>query len=222
MQLIELTDYTLSPIGNGNGFEGINFTLSEGDVCAVEADEEEDAIVFLRALATLTMPTSGTYCFRDKYPDLSDYRQLLPIKKKIGYVAPDSAMISNRTVRENLLLMRYYFENSLLIDLDDRTAELCRIFDLEDKLDMRPGALNPLDLQVAIAIRELSKSPEVLLMDRPEDYIGHTHFHQFIKVVENMLSSGVAVAVFSFDKDFIETFANRNVLISNGKLKSVT
>ena len=167
MHVIELTDYTLSPVVEGNGLQGIFFNLSEGDVCAIEADEEDDAAVFLRALGTLTLPVKGTYRFRGENQDLFDYRHLLPIKKKIGYVAQDSAMISNRTVRENLLLMRNYFENSLFIDLDESTAQLCRKFDLEDKLDMRPGALNPLDLQIAITIRELSKSPEVLLVDRP-------------------------------------------------------
>jgi ABC-type ATPase involved in cell division len=222
MHVIELTDYTLSPVGNGNGLQGISFALSEGDVCAIAADEEDDAIVFLRALGTLTLPVNGTYRFRGKNQDLSDYRRLLPIKKKIGYVAQDSAMISNRTVRENLLLMRNYFENSLFIDLDESTAQLCRKFDLEDKLDMRPGALNPLDLQIAITIRELSKSPEVLLMDRPEDYVGHTMFNLFVEVFKDLLSSGIAMVVLSFDKLLVETVANRKIMISNGTLEAVS
>ena len=109
---------------------------------------------------------------------------------------------------------------ALLIDLDEHTAQLCRKFDLEDKLELRPGNLNPLDLNIAITLRELSKYPEVLLMDRPEDYLGHSNFNLFVEVFKDLLSSGIAVVVLSFDKVLIETFANRKIMISNGTLKA--
>jgi hypothetical protein len=68
----------------------------------------------------------GTYRFNGEMVNLKDYRQCLAVKRQIGYVAADAAMISNRTIRENLLLTRFYYENDLTIDIDQKTEALCK------------------------------------------------------------------------------------------------
>lgn len=169
--LIEFSDYSLAAEGFGKGLKNIYFALSEGDSCCIQADSSDDARMFLKALALVGFQT-GTYRYMGETIDFLDYRNLLAFKRKIGYVGQDSAMISNKTVRENLFLMRSYFENSLLLDIDEKTLKLCKIFNIEDKLDFHPGTLRPVDLRIAIAIRELTKSFDILLLEHPEDYFG--------------------------------------------------
>lgn len=221
MHLIELTDYFLEAIGAGNELKHIKFELSKGDICFIQTDVTDDAHNFLKALATLIWPASGTYRFMGKTVNFSDYRKLLPLKKKIGYIGQDAAMISNRTVLENLLLMRCFFENSLTISLDDKAVRLCKIFNLEDKLNVRPGTLRVADLRHAIVIRELTKTFDVLLLDRPEDYFGYSRFDLFNEILEDIIESQQAVVFFSRDRHFIETFTNRKILITGGSLIKV-
>jgi ABC-type sugar transport system ATPase subunit len=221
MSLIELSDYCLNATGSGNGLKNCNFTLSDGDICSIQTDSSDDAHNFLKALATLVYPVNGAYRFLGEAVNFSDYRELLPIKKKIGYIGQDSAMISNRTVRENMLLMRYYFENSLSLVLDENASKFCKMFNLQDKLDLRPGDLRPVDLRIAIAIRELTKSVDVLLLDRPEDYFGYNRFALFKKIIRDIIKSGPAVVFFSHDLNFIETFSNMKILIKGGTLTKV-
>jgi ABC-type polar amino acid transport system ATPase subunit len=218
MFLIELSDYCLNATGSGNGLKNFYFTLSDGDICSIQTDSSDDAHNFLKALATLVYPVNGAYRFLGEAVNFSDYRELLPIKKKIGYIGQDSAMISNRTVRENMLLMRYYFENSLSPVLDENASKLCKMFNLQDKLDLRPGDLRPVDLRIAIAIRELSKSVDVLLLDRPEDYFGYNRFALFKEIMGDIIESVLAVVFFSHDLNFIETFSNMKILIKGGTL----
>ncbi|MFH1993907.1 MAG: hypothetical protein ABIK98_16125 [Pseudomonadota bacterium] len=59
--------------------------------------------------------------------------------------------IGRKTIRENLILMKSYFNNSLSLTLDDNAARLCKIFNLQDKLDLRPGELQPVELRTAVA-----------------------------------------------------------------------
>lgn len=221
MFLIELSDYCLNATGSGNGLKNFYFTLSDGDICSIQTDSSDDAHNFLKALATLVYPVNGAYRFLGEAVNFSDYRELLPIKKKIGYIGQDSVMISNRTVRENMLLMRYYFENSLSLVLDENASKLCKIFNLQDKLDLRPGDLRPVDLRIAIAIRELSKSVDVLLLDRPEDYFGYNKFALFKEIIRDIIESGPAVVFFSHDLNFTETFSNMKILIKGGTLTKV-
>ncbi len=221
MQLIELSDYTLCPIGTGNGINGFYFSLSEGDICSIDADSPDDAHLLLKAIATLVRPVQGTYMFMGKKLDFSNYRNLLPCKKQIGYITSDAAMISNLSIRENLLLMRYYFENSLSLDIDEKTAKLCRNFNIYDKLNLRPGDLQRIELRAAIAIRELLKSPAILLIERPENFIMRSQFDMFMEILKDTLLSGLPLVFISYDKDFVNEFSNRNILISGGKLTTV-
>ena len=221
MNVVELTDYAIEPFGTGLGLNDVSFILSKGDVYTIQTDSQDDAHNFLRALATLTPPVGGSYAFKGDKLDFSDYRNLLRYKKQIGYIASDSALLSNRTIRENLLFMRYYFENSLTIDLDDNTAHLCRIFKIEKELDMRPAALNPLDLRLAITIRELAKSPEVLLLFRPEDFVGQTKFDLLMDILKKLVASEIPVVFLSYENGIMETLSNKKIIIANGRFRTV-
>jgi len=219
--LIELSDYSLPATGSGSGLKNIYFAVSGGDVCFIQSESINDAHIFLKALATLVRPDNGTYRYMGETIDFSDYRKLLPFKKKIGYIGQDAAMISNRTIRENLLLLRYYFENSLALALDENVIQLCNLFDLQNKLDIRPGELRPVELRTAIAIRELTKSLDILLLERPEDYFGHSRLDLFNEILKDNIEQGHAVVFSSNDQSFIEAFSNRKILIADGTLTKV-
>lgn len=187
----------------------------------MQADSPDDAHLLLKAIAMLEHPTGGAYRFMGKKINFSDHRNLLPYKKKIGYVTTDTSMISNMSIRENLLLMRYYFENSLSLDIKDNVKNLCAVFDIYDKLDIRPGELRPTELRSAIVIRELTKSPDILLFERPEDFIRHTKFDLFVKLLKEMLLTGIPVVFISYDAYLVKEFSNREILISDGNLTTV-
>ena len=63
MYVVQLQDYSVPPRGSGEGLSDISFTLATGDVCAIESPNSDDAQLFLRALATLALPSKGTYVF---------------------------------------------------------------------------------------------------------------------------------------------------------------
>src|SRR5512136_501255 len=117
MALIELRDYAHAPTGRGRGLQKFSFLLEPGDAYGLHADRIDDAHLFLRALATLEPPEEGTYFFKDEALNFAKPRKLLPVRRKIGYLGSDAALIGNRTLRTNLLLSRYYYENRLNLEL---------------------------------------------------------------------------------------------------------
>jgi len=218
MAIIELMDYTLEPQGAGNGLADFSFSVDSRDGYAIETDSIDDAALLLKALVTLVSPRQGTYRFNNLNVDLSNYRNSLPCKRQIGYIASDAALISNRSVRENLLFMRYFHEDDLQLPLDDHAAQLCRKFELFDNLERRPGDLHPQDIKNAITIRELVKHPVLLVLDRPEDFIDHTKFGLFMETVAAMTQRNLPLVFYSSDTDFTKTFSKKQVRISKGRL----
>ena len=221
MPLIELSDYTLAPVGSGQGINAFYFSLKKGDVCAIDTQNPDDARAFLRALASLVYPVRGTYRFKGKRMDVRSYRDMLPCKRKIGYIAPDAALISNLTLRQNILVQRYFFENDLSINVDDKIRRLCDTSHIAEKLDQRPSDLNKMEVQMAIVIREISKNPDVLLLDRPEDFIGHANFDMLVQLFKDWIADKKPVVFLSYDRRLIRRFASRKILITNGTLTTV-
>jgi ABC-type sugar transport system ATPase subunit len=221
MYISELSDYTLSPTGVGNGLAQCYFAISAGDVCSIHSDSTDDAHLLFKALTTLIIPSAGTYRFMGKSLNFQDYRSLLPIKRKIGYIAIDSALINNRTIRENLLLMRNFFDNSLTIDLDERTYQLCRQFNISHILDTRVADVDLLSLRIAVVIRELTKPLELLLIERPEDFIGHTYFNIFIEIIKDLILSEIPVVFLSYDQAIVDEFSNKHIQINEGKVTTI-
>ncbi len=219
MSLVKLTDCRIGSKGVGNGIGKFSIEISRGDRFAIKSDRPEDAHAFFRVLATLDRPEAGIYQFKGKTLDLGNYRALLDVKKKIGYISHDSAVISNRSVRENLLLPRIYAEDTWEINLEPATEELCRLFNIIEKLEMRPAALGPLELQAVVIIRELTKSPELLLLDRPDDFFGMTNFNTMLRKFRQLLAPGLPVVFFSRDRHFNREFSDKTIVIENGSLE---
>lgn len=221
MALIALSDYQPQRAEDDVGLEPFSFTLRAGDLYAVEADTLVSGQLFLRALATLVHPRQGTYAFDGRELKFARHDLLLPVKRKIGYIASDATLISNRTLRENLLMMRYYFENSFALQLDPKVTALCRMFNLLDKLDRRPAELDPQDRRTAIAIRELSKPPLIMLMERPEDFLSEHHLERFIDLLELLVLQKVPLVFISDHNLFSDRFGGHTVRITEGKLSTV-
>ena len=213
MYVCELTDYAIASSNGNRNLNLFHFTISRGDVCSVQTDFLDDASLFLRALATLTVPSKGSYRFQGKRLDFSDYRKLLPVKRQIGYIAPETAMLSNRTIRQNFLLMRSYFEDSLSLTLDDEVFRLCQLFNLVDKLDLRPAQLDPIDLRAAIMIRELTKSPSLLVLERPEFFVGQSSLNMFMDMLQSLFAAHIPVVFLSEDTALNRRFATREITI---------
>jgi polar amino acid transport system ATP-binding protein len=211
--VVELEDYYLAPQDESRGFAGVNFCLQRGEVVALRTERPADGRMLMRALATWVSPLAGVYRFMGTPLDFSDYRSLLPIKAKIGYIGSDASMISNRSVRENLLLQRFYWENRLGIDLHEKARSLCRQFDILNKLDMRAAQVNSRDYMIAICIRELTKSPEMVLFSQPEDFIGHAHLEMLVERWSSIVDNNITVVVFSYDDNIIDALANRTVTL---------
>lgn len=219
--LLELTDYTLAASGSGFGINGFYFSLNPGDVCAIDSPNPDDAHLFMRALATLVRPLTGTYTFMGHSHDLRHYEDMLCCKQKIGYVAPDAALISNLTVRQNLMLQRYYHEERLDIDLEKEVFDLCTAFGIADKLDKRPATLHAMEVQAAIIVREVTKKPVFLLLGQPEDFVGHAKYDLIVDMFNRLVADRVPMVLLTYDRRLVRRYVNRKILITNGSLTSV-
>ena len=217
-ELIRLSDYTLEALGDGNGLKDFNLVLSKGEAFSIATDSPDDAHLLLRGIATLEFPKGGQFFYREKELDFSDYRNLLAYKKKVGYIASDATLITNRSVHDNLMLMTFYLEDSTSIEMPGEVVELCRLFDLEKTLHLKPHQLDPEEYRLAVIAREISKHPEILLLARPRDFLRKNSFEAVKEVLSSLTKKDLALIFLSVDEAFTKEFSDRQILIDKGRL----
>ncbi len=219
MEICRFSDYVIKEYDKKRDLEIKYLTVSKGDICSIQTDSKQDASFFLKALATFVTPEKGVYFFSGRQVNFSSYKKLFAVKKRIGYIVPDSALLSNKTLRENLLLMRMYFENSKNLNIDRYTKKLCDMFNVTNKLDLRFSEVDFMIQRSVIAIREFVKKPVLMLMECPEDFIGHIFFKEFVRIFEEQVNRGLTVVFLSYNKNFVNKFSNRQISILNGNIQ---
>jgi len=217
-ELITLSDYSLEPLGDGNGLKNVNLALSKGEALSIGTDSLDDVRLFLRGVASLVPPKRGQFFYKGKELDFSDYRSLLAYKKNVGYIASDATLISNRSMHDNLMLMRYYFEDSTSVQMSEEVIELCSVFELGEKLDLKPHQLGPEENRLFVIVRELSKNPEILLVERPREFLRTKSFEALKGVLRNLIRKDLTLAFFSTDEGFTKEFSRRPIFIKKGRI----
>ncbi len=96
--------------------------------------------------------------------------------------------------------------------------EMCRLFDIEEKLDKRPAQVDPEDVRLTAIVRELSKFPQLIILGRPRDSLSPKKFGLFMAALKSFIQSGVPVIMFSLDESLSGEFSNREIIISEGAL----
>ena len=67
-----------------------------------------------------------------------------------------------------------------------------------------------------MAIRELSKSPELILIEQPEDFIRHDTFIHFSEIISDLADAKIPVVFFTYREDFLVSRINKKVVIERG------
>lgn len=188
--VVELKNLSVQDAWGSSLLADLQVTFPPGAAVHLIADRASDAHLFMRCLATLDWPQSGTYRFAGETLPFSDYQRLLPVKRRIGYLYPMAAMVRNRTVEENLDYQAHYFSDTDLVRHQGLKAELAAGFGIERALSSYPERVSAMEQRQAIAVRALLKEPLLLLAEQPEEFVGRGYLSLFVDEIRKLLARG--------------------------------
>lgn len=154
-------------IHNNNAFlPEFSFSIEESDVIQIESSDDENSSLFIRGLSTL-VPLRGEIEFNGSLYDPLDYEGLLRLKRNIGYLGPLCALLSNRTIIENIFLFRLWEENLKKIKTDEIFLKDCENAGIKEYLYKRPEKTTEEIRCGAYLVREFMKNPGIVFLERP-------------------------------------------------------
>ena len=146
--------------GPVHALSDVNLTINKGDFVSFIGPSGCGKTTFLRALAALEEPTSGSIFVNGQTPDQA--RQ----KRAYGYVFQHAGLYPWRTIAGNIKLPLEIMGYSKSEQLR-RTGEVLRLVELEDFSKKYPWQLSGGMQQRASIARALAFDAELLLMDEP-------------------------------------------------------
>jgi ABC-type ATPase involved in cell division len=184
-------------------FQDISMKVNTGEKIFIFARPYIAAVHLLRICATMYPPTSGTVTVFGKETNELGFRDLLLIKRHIGFVERVSSLISNKSLFENVTLgLRYH--NNISIDEARRHAHTFLLhLDLLDNINDRPAWI-PLEKQrMALFCRELVLTPNLLILEKPSYGLSRDELELIMEaILAYQVKSNCGIVISDDDADF--------------------
>ncbi|XP_049624340.1 ATP-binding cassette sub-family A member 6-like [Suncus etruscus] len=203
--------------GKVEALKGLSFDIAEGQITAILGQNGAGKSSLLNILSGLSAPTEGSVTIYNK--NLSDKQDLEEIKKIIGICPQNSAEFDLLTVKENLKLFAKIkgIQSQVIEQEIQRILLELDIQNIQDQLAQHLNEGQKRKLTFGIAILG---DPRVLLLDEPTVGVDPFSRHRIWSFLKEHKNDRVILLSTNF-LDEVDYVADRKVIMSNGRIKSV-
>ncbi|HNX37675.1 MAG TPA: hypothetical protein PKI15_04880 [Candidatus Cloacimonadota bacterium] len=202
---------TFDKVTTDGGLQDFDLLLDIDRTLVINSTDEKRAKAILNAIIGLDEVIAGSLTIDGK--TVEEYIGDQPVVSVFGYVFDEGIMLSNLTLRENLLLPYRMIRDKTADDnFDEEIVAWFKFFKLEADLDSRPDFVNPALLKILGFIRPLLFSPELLLIDNPYYLLSQEQRKAVLNAL-NELRKDHKMLILSTDDDFTKGFADRTLTL---------
>jgi phospholipid/cholesterol/gamma-HCH transport system ATP-binding protein len=221
--IIEVIDVRKS-FDSGEVLHGLSFTVEKGETLVVMGGSGSGKTVMLRLIAGLLSPDAGQIRVFDRDIETLSEEELLPVRRRMGYVFQGAALFDSLSVYENVA---YPLREHARLEEDEIHARVVHFLALvglgEDVLPQLPSELSGgMRKRVGIA-RALIGEPEVLLFDEPTGGLDPTNSKMVGELIAELRARGVCdtAMVVTHDVELTKTVATRVAILVEGRFAAV-
>ena len=163
--VVAFTDVKIG-FDEGDVLRGVSFEVMPRETVVLLGETGTGKTLTLKLAAGLLRPTEGKIEVLGEEVSSMSERELLPFRRKLGFVFQEGALFDSLTVAENVA---YRLREDRLSEdeIETRVQEALRFVELEHTGDMLPSELSGgMRRRVSIA-RALAARPPVMLYDSP-------------------------------------------------------
>ena len=199
-------------------FDGLDETISKGDVVVIIGPSGGGKSTFIRCLNLLEQPTAGTILFEGqditaKGFDVNRHRQ------KVGMVFQQFNLFNNLTVLENITISQIKVKGLSQAESEAKAMTLLKRVGLDDKAGSYPSQLSGGQKQRIAIVRALAMEPDVLLFDEPTSALDPEMVKEVLNVIRELTRSGMTILIVTHEMSFAREISDRVLFICDGVIK---
>ncbi len=203
--------------------QGVSAAVGRGETLVIMGGSGSGKTVMLRLIAGLLRPDRGQIRLFGRNIERLSEEELLPLRRRMGYVFQGAALFDSLTVLDNVAYPLR--EHTRLDDAEirDRVAKFLGLVGLgEEVLPLLPSELSGgMRKRVGIA-RALVIEPEVLLFDEPTAGLDPTNSRLVAELI-SQVHTGVCdtAVVVTHDLELTKTVATRVAILVDGRFAAL-
>jgi phospholipid/cholesterol/gamma-HCH transport system ATP-binding protein len=203
--------------------EGVSLEAQRGETLVVMGGSGSGKTVLLRLIAGLLRPDRGRIRLLGQAIERLSEEQLLPIRRRIGYVFQGAALFDSLSVLENVAYPLREHTRLDEQDIRDRVAHFLSLVGLNGAvLPLLPAELSGgMRKRVGIA-RALVNEPELMLFDEPTAGLDPTNSRLVAELISQVRTGVCDTAiVVTHDLELTRTVADRVAVLIQGQFAAV-
>ncbi|NQW10550.1 MAG: phosphonate ABC transporter ATP-binding protein [Alphaproteobacteria bacterium] len=222
--MLRLNDLTKVYATGDRALSGVTFTVEPGQVVGLIGPSGAGKSTLIRCVNRLIEPTSGQVFLGDIDVTKLSRRGLRQVRRRIGMIFQEYALVERLTVMENVLSGRLGyvgFWRSFFRRFPPEAVEKAyRLLDrvgLSDQVDKRADALSGGQRQRVGIARALEQDPDLLLVDEPTASLDPKTSRQIMRlIVEICDESGLPAIINIHDVALAQQFVRRIIGLQAG------
>ena len=196
-------------VSTDGGLSDLNLKIPVSGCTVIDDQAEAQSPHILRVLAGLENITDGLLKIDGAPSD--EFFGRRPLHQVFGYVFDEGIMLSNLSLRENIMLPLHRFGKDMSgEDVQSRLDGWLRIFGLDIDLARRPSEVNAARLKFLSYVRALMLEPDILIIDDPYYVLNKKERTVMLSVLRE-LRTEKAMLIASTDDDFTSGFAEHTI-----------
>jgi phospholipid/cholesterol/gamma-HCH transport system ATP-binding protein len=202
---------------------GVSLTVQRGETVVIMGGSGSGKTVTLRLIAGLVRPTSGIVRVFGRRLDNLGEEELLPIRRRMGYVFQGAALFDSLTVHENVAYPLREHTSLGEAEIRERVLHFLALVGLGPEVqNLLPSELSGgMRKRVGIA-RALAQEPAILLFDEPTAGLDPTNARMVAELIVQ-LRGGVcdAAVIVTHDIELTRTVADRVAILIDGRFATL-
>ena len=199
--------------------DGVSAALHPGEVLAIVGENGAGKSTLMKILSGIYQPDAGELLLDGKPASFPSVQAA--VAAGVSLIHQELNLAENLSVLANIYLGRE--TKSLGIFLDDKAMRPHAEKALESVglpkslVTMRVGRLAPGQKQLVEIARALAMSARVIIMDEPTSSLTQAETDRLYEVIDDLRTSGVAVAYISHRLAEVKRLADRAIVLRDGK-----
>lgn len=198
--------------------DDIALTIKEGEFVAITGESGSGKSTLLQLIGGLDTPTSGEVCVRGEDITRFSDRQLSRFRSDMfGFVFQNFYLQPFLTVRQNVELPAV-FNNMLRGSRTERTENIAKFLDIQDRLDHLPRELSGGQVQRAAILRAIYNQPPIILADEPTGNLDGNNARAVLDLLKKINKEMNATILLVTHDTLASSYADRVIHLDRGNI----
>ena len=217
--MIEFTDVVKSYTVGNTALNGLTMQIEDGEFAFLVGPSGSGKSTIIRLITGELKPTSGTVHVNGYSLERIRKREVPFLRRTLGVVFQDFRLIPNMTVYDNVAFaMRVIGAKER--EIRERVPYVLELVGLENKSRRHPGEMSGGEQQRLAIARALVNNPSTIIADEPTGNLDPARSLEIMSLLQEINNLGTTMLVVTHEKDLVERFPKRVIVIDNGLVVS--